>query len=140
MNNTVILVGRLVRDIELRYTSNGKPVCDFSLAVSRDKEKTDFINIQVWNKLAETLNKYTEKGDMIGVRGSIRHDVYEKDGNKRSKDYILVQNIMFLSTKKSEDKKETNTNNKHDNTPYEEMGREVEQESINLYPENDLPF
>ena len=135
MKNTVILVGRLTRDIELRYTNNGKEVADFSLAVDTDKDHVDFLNIQAWGNLAKNLAEYTQKGDMIGVRGTLKHDVYtNKNGEKRSKDYVLAREIAFLATKK----KETNQNNSAD--PYEEMGKEVEQDQMNLYTENDLPF
>lgn len=135
MKNTVILVGRLTKNIELRYTNSNKEVADFSLAVDQDKDHVDFLNIQAWGNLAKNLAEYTQKGDMIGVRGTLKHDVYtNKNGEKRSKDYVLAREIAFLATKK----KETNQNNSAD--PYEEMGKEVEQDQINLYPENDLPF
>lgn len=142
MRNTVILVGRLVRDLELRYTTTNKPVCEFTLAVDRDKENADFIRIQAWNKTAENLHKYCEKGDMIGVKGVLRHETYEKDGNKKSKDYVLATNVSFLSTRKQKNntqEEKTQTYDKQDNAPFEEMGREVEQEAMDLYPE-DLPF
>ena len=137
MKNTVILVGRLTRDIELRYTNSSKEVVDFSLAVDQDKDHVDFLNIQAWGNLAKSLAEYTQKGDMIGVRGTLKHDVYtNKNGEKRSRDYVLARDITFLATKK----KETKANQDNSNDPYEEMGKEVEQDQINLYPENDLPF
>lgn len=138
MKNTVILVGRLTRDIELRYTNNGKEVADFNLAVDTDKDHVDFLNIQAWGNLAKNLAEYTQKGDMIGVRGPLKHDAYtNKNGEKRSKDYVLARDITFLATKKKE---QTKTNQNNSNDPYEEMGKEVEQDQMNLYPENDLPF
>lgn len=137
MKNTVILVGRLTRDIELRYTNSSKEVVDFSLAVDQDKDHVDFLNIQAWGNLAKSLAEYTQKGEMIGVRGTLKHDVYtNKNGEKRSRDYVLAREIAFLTTKKKETK--ANQNNSAD--PYEEMGKEVEQDQMNLYPENDLPF
>lgn len=137
MKNTVILVGRLTKNIELRYTNSGKEVVDFSLAVDIDKDHVDFLNIQAWGKLAKNLAEYTEKGDMIGVRGTLKHDVYtNKNGEKRSRDYVLAREIAFLATKK----KETKANQNNSNDPYKEMGKEVEQDQMNLYPENDLPF
>lgn len=138
MKNTVILVGRLTKDIELRYTNSGKEVADFSLAADTDKDHVDFLNIQAWGNLAKNLAEYTQKGDMIGVKGMLKHDVYtNKDGEKRSKDYVLAREMAFLATKKKE---QTKTNQNNSNKPYEEMGKEVEQDQINLYPENDLPF
>lgn len=137
MKNTVILVGRLTRDIELRYTNSGKEVVDFSLAVDQDKDHVDFLNIQAWGNLAKSLAEYTQKGDMIGVRGTLKHDVYtNKNGEKRSRDYVLARDITFLVTKK----KETKATQDNLADPYEEMGKEVEQDQMNLYPENDLPF
>lgn len=137
MKNTVILVGRLTRDIELRYTNSSKEVVDFNLAVDTDKDHVDFLNIQAWGNLAKNLAEYTQKGDMIGVRGTLKHDVYtNNNGEKRSRDYVLARDITFLVTKK----KETKTNQNNSNDPYKEMGKEVEQDQMNLYPENDLPF
>lgn len=137
MKNTVILVGRLTRDIELRYTNSNKEVADFSLAVDQDKDHVDFLNIQAWGNLAKSLAEYTQKGEMIGVRGTLKHDVYtNKNGEKRSRDYVLAREIAFLSTKK----KETKANQDNSNDPYKEMGKEVEQDQMNLYPENALPF
>lgn len=131
MNNTVILVGRLVKDIELRFTQNNKAVTDFTLAVNRDKDNTDFIRIQSWGKSAEALANYTKKGDMIGIRGALRHETYEdKDGNKRYSDYVLAQNIMFLNTKKEEPKEKSNSeilkDVMEDKAPFEEFGDSIE--------------
>ena len=139
MNNTVVLVGRLVKDIELRFTQNGKAVTDFSLAVNRDKDNADFIRIQLWGKSAEALASYTKKGDMIGIRGALRHETYEdKDGNKRYSDYVLAQNIMFLNTKKEEPKEKSNSeilkDVMEDKDPFEEFAKETQ------ISDSDLPF
>ena len=140
MNNTVILVGRLTKNPEIRYTTTNKAVCEFTLAVTRDKDNTDFIRVQTWNKTAEAINKYCKKGDMIGVGGSWKHETYEdKDGNKRSKDYVLANNITFLSTKKEEPEKEVKESSsdpaKTKDDPFAEFGQEIEQGNA-----DDLPF
>lgn len=114
MNNTVILVGRLVKDIEVRYTTEGIAISEFTLAVTRSyKDKNtgnyeaDFIKVQVWRNTAETMSKYCQKGDMVGVKGEWKHENYEdKDGNKRSKDYVLASSVTFLQTNKKEEKEE----------------------------------
>lgn len=114
MNNTVILVGRLVKDIEVRYTTEGIATSEFTLAVTRNyKDKktgnyeADFIRVQVWRNTAEAMSKYCQKGDMVGVKGEWKHENYEdKDGNKRSEDYVLASNITFLQTNKKEEKEE----------------------------------
>lgn len=79
---------------------------EFTLAVTRDRKnqegeyETDFINIQVWGKTAELTAEYCKKGDMIGIQGEFRHEVYETEQGKRSKDYVLAEKVSFLSTKK----------------------------------------
>lgn len=99
--NTINLVGRITKDLDLKCTPSGKYVCDFSLAVNRiGSEATDFINCQVWNAQAENLAKYQSKGSLVGVVGSIRVDTYEVEGTKRYKTYVLANNIEFLGTKK----------------------------------------
>jgi len=108
MNNTVLL-GRLTTDPELRTTGTGKSVVNINIAVDRfaveeDKQSVDFIPIQVWGKLAENLCKYQSKGSQIALEGTIRIDNYkDKDGNSKSKMYVLANRIEFLSTKKKED-------------------------------------
>lgn len=134
MNNTVILVGRLTKSPELRYTTTNKAVCEFTLAVDRQgRDGADFIRVQSWNKIAEAINKYCQQGDMIGVGGSWKHETYEdKDGNKRSKDYVLANNITFLSTKKEKPEKEGKESS---SDPFAEFGQEIEQGNT-----DDLPF
>lgn len=104
--NRVVLVGRICKDIELRYTKNGKATVDFTIAVNRDYKnvegqyETDFINVTAYGYIAENTASFCRKGDMIGIEGSLRHEVYETENGKRSKDYILAEKVMFLSSKK----------------------------------------
>ncbi len=101
--NSINLVGRITKDLELRETSTGKKVCEFSLAVNRvGSDAADFITCQVWNAQAENLAKYQGKGSLIGIVGSLRADTYEIEGTKRYKTYVLVSNIEYLGTKKEE--------------------------------------
>lgn len=102
--NSINLVGRITKDIELKYTQSNKAVCEFSLAVNRvGQEQADFITCQVWNGQAENLSKYQGKGSLIGVVGSLRVDQFQdKDGNNRYKTYVLVSNIEYLGAKKEE--------------------------------------
>ena len=96
--NSIAITGRITKELGLRYTTSGKPVCEFSLAVYRDKDNTDFINCIVWNNQAENLCKYQGKGSLIGLTGALRVDTYkDKDGNTRYKNYVLVNNIEYLS-------------------------------------------
>lgn len=106
MLNRVVLVGRLVRDVELRYTSNGTAVGSFSLAVNRPytdqsgQRQTDFINCVVWRKPAETLSKYTGKGSLLAVEGRIQTRNYENNSGQRVYvTEIVVDNYSFLESK-----------------------------------------
>lgn len=135
MINQVVLVGRMTRSLELRYTSNEKAVGNFTLAINRrfknqnGEYETDFIDCVVFGKQAETMSKYTQKGDLIGVEGSIQKRAYEdKEGNKRYATEIMVEKITFLQTnKKSETTQETTQND-----PYKDFGEIVENENLEL--------
>lgn len=104
--NTVILIGRLTRDPELRYTNSGHAVANFTLAVDRpfSKEKeTDFIPIIVWQKQAENCANYLFKGSQVAVEGRLQVRGYEdKQGNKRSVTEVVASSVQFLDTRKRE--------------------------------------
>ena len=119
--NKVVLIGRITKDLELRNTSKGTPVCEFTLAVNRDKDNADFVNCIVWNKLAENLTKYQSKGSQIAILGEIRTESYEVEEKKRYKTYVLVNSIEYLS--KTEKKEAVETN------PFEEFGNSITTES-----------
>ncbi|MDA3832544.1 MAG: single-stranded DNA-binding protein [Spirochaetales bacterium] len=101
--NMVVLVGRLTRDAELRYTNSGTAVCRFSLAVNRRKRSGDswedeagFFNIVLWGKQGEALNTYLEKGKQIAVHGELRQNRWEQDGQKRSRIEVVANNVQLL--------------------------------------------
>lgn len=135
--NNVILIGRLTKDSELRFTENEKKVGNFTLAINRDYKntngeyETDFINCVVFGEQAETLNKYTQKGDLIGVQGRLQTRNYEdKEGKKHYITEVLVNKVQFLSTKNAQ----KNENNVESSDPYVEMGNKV------AFDEDSLPF
>lgn len=105
MLNRCILIGRLTKDPELRYTQSGKAVCTFTLAVDRRFEKqTDFINIIVWNKMGETCANYLGKGKLAAVDGELHLRSYDtKDGRKATATEIVADQVRFLSPKAAED-------------------------------------
>ena len=123
--NKIILIGRITKELELRYTPNNKkPVCEFTLAVNRDKENADFITIQSWNEQAENLSKYQGKGSLIGVFGELRVQTYDKeDGTKGYKTYVLANNIEYLESKKQEEVKQETT---EEYDPFKEFGETVQ--------------
>ena len=107
MLNHIVIMGRLTRDPELRYTQSQTPVASFSLAVDRDfggrdggEKQTDFINVVAWRQTAEFVSRYFHRGSMIAVRGSIQQRNYEdKNGNKRTAFEIVAEEVSFCGSK-----------------------------------------
>ena len=100
--NKVILIGRITKDIELKYTESKKAVATFTVAIDRNDKQTDFINCVVWNEQAENLKKYQSKGSKIGIDGSIQTRTYEKDGKKTYITEVLANKIEYLDSKAKE--------------------------------------
>lgn len=96
--NVTALVGRLVRDPELRYLPNGTATCTFTIAVDDPfkKDDTDFIPIVVWRQQAEHCANFTRKGRLVGVSGKIKTRNYEKDGRKIYVTEVVADNVRFL--------------------------------------------
>ena len=105
--NKVILLGRLTKDPELRYTAtNNTAVCSFTLAVdrkfSKDKE-ADFINCQAWQKTAEFVNKYFTKGQQVAVEGRIQVRSWDsEDGKKKYATEVVVEQAYFAGAKQGQ--------------------------------------
>ncbi len=97
--NQVFLIGRLTKDVEIRSTPSGKKVGNFSIAVDKQSgEGADFFEVTVWEKLADLMEQYTHKGSKIHLQGSMSQDVWEQDGNKRSKIKIVARDVTFLDS------------------------------------------
>jgi single-strand DNA-binding protein len=104
--NTVMLIGRMVADPELRYTQKGAPVCDFRIAASRryknkdtgeTQEETLFINVVAWRRQAELVNDYLKKGSAVMIEGRLRSRQWENpQGEKRSAIEVVAHRIQFL--------------------------------------------
>lgn len=101
MLNHIVLMGRLTRDPELRYTQSQVPVASFRIAVDRDfgrgeERQTDFIDIVAWRQTGEFVNKYFHKGSMIVVSGRLQmRDWTDRDGNKRTSAEVVADNVYF---------------------------------------------
>lgn len=126
MLNHVILIGRLTRDPELRYTANGTAIATFSLAVerpftNRDGEKeVDFIRIVTWQKLAENCANHLGKGRLVAVDGRLQiRDYEDNQGQKRKSAEVVASDVRFLEW--PSDSKGSKT----DETPNEEMDSEI---------------
>lgn len=96
--NQVILMGRLTRDPELRTTTTGKTVANFSLAVDRVGQDAgaDFFDVVVWEKLAELVQQYLTKGRRCLVQGRLSQRTWEQEGQKRSRIEIMGSDVTFL--------------------------------------------
>lgn len=110
MLNTIILMGRLTRDPELRRTQSGTSVASFSLAVERDfksqsgEKETDFIDIVAWRNTADFVSKYFTKGRMAIVEGRLQiRDWTDKDGGKRRSAEVIADNVYFGDYKRDGD-------------------------------------
>ena len=136
--NHVVLVGRLTKDLELRYIAgNGTPVANFVLAVDREftgkdgKKETDFLNIQVWGKSAENCANYIGKGSLVAVQGSIIIEKYEKDGERRTFTKINANKVQFLESKKDKQSKGFTPN-------FNTSGLDINE--FEAITDNDIPF
>jgi len=102
--NKVLIVGRLTRDPEVRYTQSGKAVASFTVAVNRrfgsGNQTADFIPVVAWEKLAEIVSTYTQKASQVLVEGRLQVRNYEaQDGSKRYVTEIVAQEVEFMGTK-----------------------------------------
>lgn len=113
MMNKIILIGRMTKNAEVRYTQSNKAVAQFSLAVNRPGNKeTDFINIVAWDKLGEIVQKYTHKGSLIAVEGRLQTRNYEdNNGNKKYITEVVANNINLLEPKNKQEQTEERINN-----------------------------
>lgn len=107
MLNQVVLVGRLTSDLEVKKTESGKKVVSLTLAVPRSYKNvdgeydTDFLDIVLWDTIAENTVEYCRKGDMVGVKGRLQASTYEaEDGSKRKVTEVVAERVSFLSSKK----------------------------------------
>ena len=106
--NKVFLIGNLTRDPELTETAGGVSVCHFSIAVNRSytssdgERQTDFFNVTAWRGLADTVARYTKKGNKVAVSGSIQIRNYEDNqGARRTAVDVIAQDVEFLSVRNS---------------------------------------
>lgn len=103
MLNKIVVMGRLTRDVELRYTQNQTPVASFTIACDRDlgEKQTDFLDCVAWKKTAEFVNNYFRKGSMAIVSGRLQiRDWTDKDGNKRKTAEIVADSVYFGESKR----------------------------------------
>ena len=127
MINKTILMGRVTKDIELRHTSDGTPVCSFTLAVDNgygENKKTDFINCVAWNKTAEFVKNWFGKGRMMAVIGRLGTRSWEtEDGKKHFATEVVVHEVHFCESKSAS-----------------EQAQKSAEEEFSLAVDDDCPF
>jgi len=103
--NHVVLIGRLTRNAELKYTANGQAVCKFSIAVNRRRKNGDqwedeanYFDVVLWGRQGEAINQFLEKGKSVGIEGELRQDRWQQDGQNRSKVEIVANNVQLLGS------------------------------------------
>jgi single-strand DNA-binding protein len=104
MLNRVVLIGRLTKDVEVRFTSSGTAVANFTVACNRKfNDETDFIQVVVWRGLAENCHKYIGKGSLVALEGRLQVSNYEdQDGKKVWKTEVVAEDVRFLDSKKEQ--------------------------------------
>jgi len=138
--NKIILVGRMAKDIELRQTSTGKAVGNFSIAVDRrfkrDGEPTaDFFNVVAWNKPAELIDAYLNKGDRIALTGRLQTRSYDaNDGTRKYFTEVVLEEFDFINDKKE----------KQEQQPYQKpksnVNLELSDDFQMMVDDDDIPF
>ena len=138
--NRVVLVGRIVRDPELKKTTSGASVCSFTIAIDNmtkagGERTTSYIPCTCWSKTAENVAKYTTKGSLVGVDGRLNQRNYETKGVKRSVVEVIADSVQFLERK--------NANESGESYPSQDDGsisdQSIAHEGIDS-SDDDLPF
>ncbi len=147
--NRIILIGRLTRDPELRYTPAGMAVASFSLANNRSystggekKDQVSYFDCVAWSKLGEIITEYCKKGKMIAVEGRLQQRRWDdQDGNKKSKVEVVVENFQFLSSGKGqEDDYHAEPAPGQSNAPSEHGKNTGQNFEENPFSDDDIPF
>jgi len=157
--NRIVLIGRLTRDPELRYTSNGTPVCNFTLAVERNytnrdgDRDVDFINIVTWRGLAENCARHLGKGRLVGVDGSLQIRKSENNNRTYINPEVNADNVRFLDFGKNKSRSnnqgqtQNNSNQQRNNNKSAQQNKKQEQDDFDAqFDDNfdaddfDVPF
>lgn len=140
--NRVVLVGRLTRDMDLRYTSSGVAVGAVPVAVNRRRkdgdqwiEEVSFFDVSLYGKLAETLKPYLVKGKQVAVDGELRQNRWEQDGQTRRKVVIVANNVQLLGGNAGDG----NTGGAHNNAGWQQRMGQNQGIDEGDFPE-DIPY
>jgi single-strand DNA-binding protein len=153
MLNHIVLMGRLTRDPELRYTASNVPVASFTVAVDRDfgrgengEKQTDFINVSAWRQTGEFVSKYFTKGSMIAVSGRLQIREYtDRDGNRRTAAEVVADNVYFGDSKRRDDGEQSARSGYAPRTPSQDSFESARSAAKNTFEDlsdddGELPF
>jgi single-strand DNA-binding protein len=139
--NRVVLVGRLTRDAELKYTNTGLAICTFSLAVNRRRKQGDqwvdeanFFNVVIIGRMGEAISQYLVKGKQVAIDGELRQNKWEQDGQPRSRVEVFANNVQLLGGRGGGGAGNEGLNNSGSKPPQREEAPETDQF------EDDIPF
>ncbi len=139
MINRVVLVGRMVKDVDLRYTGSGKAVGNVTLACERPfktngEKETDFPNCTIWGKAAENLATYMKKGSMIGIDGRLQTRSFDNsEGKRQFVTEVVADSVQFLESKGDNQQNNQQSNGQQNQQP------QTEGDPIDI-SDDDLPF
>lgn len=147
--NSVCLIGRITKDIELRYTESGLACVSMFIAINNGKDRdgnekqADFPKIYVYDKQAENLEKYCHKGSQVAITGRLKTRSWEReDGSRAYETYVMANRVQFLDSKQSESAPlpepdynvSQQSETKEENDPFKDFGEQIQ------IDENELPF
>ncbi|ARW24285.1 single-stranded DNA-binding protein [Pediococcus acidilactici] len=148
MINRTVLVGRLTKDPEIRYTQSGMAVANFTMAVNRQftnangEREADFISCIVWRKAAENFCNFTHKGSLVGIDGRIQTSSYEKEGQRVYATQVVVDSFSLLEPKQQSQQRGQQSN--ASDALHNNFGQPTNNYSQNNndfgIDDNDLPF
>lgn len=151
--NRVILLGNLVRDIELKYTTSRLAVCQNAIAVNERRknaagdwvDETSFVDVTFFGRTAEVVAEYLGKGSPIFVEGRLKQDTWEKDGQKRSKLYVIVDRMQLIGSRNESKgsgapRPQSNGNRFADQDQHASPDMHVSEVGDAGFVEDDMPF
>ena len=135
----IIFVGRIVRNVEVKETSQGKSITRVSIAINERNQESTFVDVLIFGTAAENTAKYCSKGDLVCIVAFVRNNNWEDNSGKKHYDYnFIAKNITFLGKSKANETK-GNTSHveellkeevKEEKSPYEEFAEEISQEEL----------
>ena len=137
-------VGRLSREVELKYTASGVAIANTSIVFSekyKEKEDVCFIDLVAFGKTGELLNQYFSKGDRIAISGKINQSQWEdKDGNKRSKHSVTIETFDFIESNNGGANKQDYKSNQQQNPPQQSNNGEANHQKTMPFGDEEIPF